>query len=81
MTIGCLMLDIQGTVLNEEEIEMLAHPLTGGIILFSRNFHNQAQLEALCSSIRKAANKSIVIAVDHEGGIYSDTCYGFISTA
>ncbi|MCP3674528.1 MAG: hypothetical protein GY829_08690, partial [Gammaproteobacteria bacterium] len=36
MTIGCLMLDIQGTSLSEEEMEMLAHPLTGGIILFSR---------------------------------------------
>ncbi len=68
MTIGCLMLDIQGTTLSEEEMEMLAHPLTGGIILFSRNFHHQQQLEVLCTSIRKAANKSIIIAVDHEGG-------------
>ena len=61
MTIGCLMLDIQGTTLSEEEMEMLAHPLTGGIILFSRNFHHQQQLVDLCTNIRKAANKSIVI--------------------
>jgi len=68
MTIGCLMLDIQGSSLNEEEIEMLAHPLTGGLILFARNFHNQQQIQTLCSSIRKYAKKPILIAVDQEGG-------------
>ena len=68
MTIGSLMFDIQGITLDKEEIEILQHPLTGGIILFSRNFQNQAQIHELCKSIRTVAGKPILIAVDHEGG-------------
>ncbi|RLA01441.1 MAG: beta-N-acetylhexosaminidase, partial [Gammaproteobacteria bacterium] len=37
MTINSLMLDLQGTSLSAEEVEMIQHPLTGGAILFSRN--------------------------------------------
>ena len=68
MTIGCLMLDMQGTKLTSEEVDMLQHPLTGGIILFSRNFESQRQIYNLCESIRTAAKKPILIAVDQEGG-------------
>ena len=68
MTIGCLMLDLENTFLGREDIEMLQHPLCGGIILFTRNFESQQQINQLCSDIRKAAGKSILIAVDHEGG-------------
>jgi len=68
MTIGCLMLDVASTSLTEEEKEMLQHPLVGGIILFSRNFHNQAQIQELCASIRRAATRPLLIAVDQEGG-------------
>ncbi len=68
MTMGCLMLDVEGTSLTKDEIEMLQHPLVGGIILFSRNFQNQQQIQALCKSIRDTAPQPILIAVDHEGG-------------
>ena len=68
MTIGCLMLDMHGTQLTSEEVEMLQHPLTGGIILFSRNFESQRQVQNLCHNIRIAAGKPILIAVDQEGG-------------
>ena len=68
MTIGSLMLDIQGTALSAEEIEMLQHPLTGGIILFARNFHNQQQIQELCHAIRKTVARPLLIAVDQEGG-------------
>ena len=68
MTIGCLMLDLEGKALTAEEVEILQHPLVGGVILFSRNFENQAQVQDLCSAIRKAAVKPVLIAVDQEGG-------------
>jgi beta-N-acetylhexosaminidase len=45
----------------------LAHPLTGGVILFARNWENRAQLLQLTSSI-KAVRDDLLICVDHEGG-------------
>ena len=65
---GPVMVDVQGTVLTDQERERLRHPLVGGVILFSRNFENRAQLTALCQSIHEARNEPLLIAVDHEGG-------------
>lgn len=65
--IGPLMIDIQGTELNELDRERLHHPLVGGLILFSRNYQDVAQLQTLVASIRKVRSP-LLIAVDHEGG-------------
>ncbi len=62
------MLDVLGTSLTDEDKELLVHPLVGGFILFSRNFHSIEQISALTDNIRKSANGDILIAVDHEGG-------------
>lgn len=62
-----LMADIAGLELTAEDREILSHPLMGGIILFSRNYHDKQQLEALTTEIKKQADH-IVIAVDQEGG-------------
>ncbi|GLX77257.1 beta-hexosaminidase [Thalassotalea insulae] len=62
------MMDVLDTSLSEEDKEILQHPLVGGLILFSRNFHSPTQIAQLVSSIRQAANKPLLIAVDHEGG-------------
>jgi len=68
MTLGPVMVDLQGTELSGGEREMLSHPLTGGVILFSRNYESPEQLEALTAAIRAAATPHLLIAVDHEGG-------------
>ena len=65
---GPLMLDCQAEELLPEEKEKLAHPVVGGVILFSRNYHDKPQLSALIKDIRRYANKPLLIAVDHEGG-------------
>jgi beta-N-acetylhexosaminidase len=68
MTLGPLMIDVQGKSLTEEDRELLAHPLVGGVILFTRNFESVEQLEALVSSIRAARQPPLLVTVDHEGG-------------
>jgi beta-N-acetylhexosaminidase len=62
------MLDVVGTVLSADDIKRLQHPLVGGVILFTRNFENCAQLSALTASIHEVRSPPLLIAVDHEGG-------------
>ncbi|PTB18422.1 beta-N-acetylhexosaminidase [Trinickia symbiotica] len=66
-TLGPVMLDVEGTSLNDNDRRRLSHPLTGGVILFARHFENRAQLVALSDEIRDVRD-DLVIAVDHEGG-------------
>jgi len=62
-----LILDIAGTALSDVDRRRLAHPLTGGLILFGRNWQSRAQLTALCADV-KSLRPDLLIAVDHEGG-------------
>ncbi|MCY7371564.1 MAG: beta-N-acetylhexosaminidase [Polaromonas sp.] len=62
-----LIIDVAGLSLNADDRRRLAHPLTGGLILFARNWENRAQLTALCAEI-KAVRADLLICVDHEGG-------------
>src|SRR5215218_3458924 len=62
-----LILDIAGTSLTDVDRRRLAHPLTGGMILFARNWQDRAQLTALCAEI-KAVRDDLLICVDQEGG-------------
>jgi beta-N-acetylhexosaminidase len=62
-----VVLDIAGTTLNADDRRRLRHPLTGGLILFARNWANRAQLTALTAEI-KAIRPDVLVCVDHEGG-------------
>jgi beta-N-acetylhexosaminidase len=68
MTLGPVMLDIAGTALTETDRRRLLHPLTGGVILFSRNYTGTEQLSRLSAEIHGLRNPPLIIAVDHEGG-------------
>jgi len=66
--LGLVMLDLEGKTLNGADRKRLSHPLTGGVILFSRNYESPRQLEALTAEIHRLRNPPLLIAVDHEGG-------------
>ncbi len=62
------MMDVQGKTLTEEDRELLAHPLVGAVILFTRNFESVEQLQQLVAEIRAVRSPPLLVTVDHEGG-------------
>lgn len=66
--IGCFILDLAGPELTAEEEELLAHPIVGGLILFTRNYHSPTQLRQLCSRARATRQTPLLIMADQEGG-------------
>ncbi len=62
-----VVLDIAGLSLTAADKRRLRHPLTGGLIVFARNWADRAQLVALTAEI-KAIRPDVLICVDHEGG-------------
>lgn len=77
MSLGPVMVDVQGTQLTETERTILKNPLVGGVILFSRNYENPTQLSLLTASIHSLREPPLVIAVDHEGGRVQRFMAGF----
>lgn len=77
MTLGALMLDLEGPSLTEDEKQLIARPHVGGIILFSRNFQSVEQVRALVREIR-AIRPELIIAVDQEGGRVQRFREGFV---
>jgi beta-N-acetylhexosaminidase len=68
MQLGPVMLGLTGLALTPTEIEILQHPQTGGVILFTRNYQTSEQLKDLLHQIRAATPRHLLVAVDHEGG-------------
>jgi beta-N-acetylhexosaminidase len=62
-----VVLDVAGLALEADDRRRLAHPLTGGVILFARNWRDRRQLTELVAEI-KALRPDMLVCVDHEGG-------------
>ena len=68
VTLGSVMIGLEGLELNAEEKDLLRHPLVGGVILFSRNYRSPEQVAELVASIHALRQPRLLVAVDHEGG-------------
>ncbi|MBP6583115.1 MAG: beta-N-acetylhexosaminidase, partial [Chromatiaceae bacterium] len=68
MSLGPVILDLEGLELTAEERELLRHPAVGGVILFSRNYRDPDQLAALTTAIHALREPRLLISVDQEGG-------------
>jgi beta-N-acetylhexosaminidase len=62
------MIDLAGLALTPQDREVLRHPLVGSVILFTRNYSDPQQLQALVAQIQAVRSPALLVAVDHEGG-------------
>ena len=62
-----VILDVAGLALDADDRRRLAHPLTGGIVLFARNWRDRRQLTELIAEA-KSIRDDLLVCVDHEGG-------------
>lgn len=67
-TMGPLLIGLAGYEITGEEQAWLQHPAVGGAVLFTRNYRDVPQLNALTTAIRATAGRDLLICVDHEGG-------------
>ena len=68
MSLGPVMLDIEGRSLSPADRDLLREPAVGGVILFARNFESAVQVADLVAEIRALRRPPLLVAVDHEGG-------------
>ena len=68
MSLGPVMLDIEGLTLSPADRDLLREPAVGGVILFTRNYESPDQIADLVAEIRALRRPPLLIAVDHEGG-------------
>jgi len=62
-----VILDIAGTALTDDDRRRLQHPLTGGLIFFTRNWVNRQQITEITAEV-KSIRPDLLITIDHEGG-------------
>lgn len=66
--LGPLIVDIKGTELEKDDLDVLNHPLIGGVILFARNYQSKVQVTRLISEIKAIRSPQLLVCVDQEGG-------------
>ena len=62
------MVDLAGHTLTAEDREVLAHPLVGSVILFTRNYADPQQLTQLVADVHALRHPALLVATDQEGG-------------
>ena len=68
MSLGPVMMDLEGIGITDAERELLENPLVGGVILFTRNFESIEQITQLVEQIHSVRSPHLLVAIDHEGG-------------
>ena len=68
MSLGPIMLDVEGLELTPADRDLLTEPAVGGVILFARNYASPTQIADLVAEIRALRSPPLIVAVDHEGG-------------
>jgi beta-N-acetylhexosaminidase len=63
----CIIIGIAGPTPKKEELQLIARGV-GGVILFSRNIREPAQVAELAKELKMAAKGPLLICVDQEGG-------------
>jgi len=76
-SLGQLMISVEGLSLDAATRERLTHPDVGGVILFSRNHEDHAQLRGLIKEIKTLRSEPLLVAVDQEGGLVQRFKKGF----
>jgi beta-N-acetylhexosaminidase len=66
--LGPVVIDVGGLELDGDDRRRLLHPLTGGAILFARNYASSEQLSRLTADIHALREPPLIVCVDHEGG-------------
>jgi beta-N-acetylhexosaminidase len=68
MSGGPVLVGIPGCELDDRGRDWLRHPAVGGVVLFRRNFRDQAQLIGLVDEIRAVGTPRPLVCIDQEGG-------------
>ena len=73
MSLGPLMIDLQGTSVTAQDAELLRNPLVGGVILFTRNYADPEQLTQLVAAIQRHEKRVFGVDIPAVGvPLYSD---------
>ena len=68
MSGGPVLVGVPACELDDKGRDWLQHPAVGGVVLFRRNFRDQAQLIELVEDIRSVGSPRPLVCIDQEGG-------------